>query len=161
MLSQPKERNIILIYSFLHQGGFMKTNKTHKKSRADNPKILIVEDDKTLEPIWDYVTTKVNNHSKVDWATSELEAEDLIFEAQRDGRQYDLVIVDIFLEGSRTGLDLYEKFGHLFHNKMIITSSADYEKYSEYLQAGTFRPYCLEKPLVPDECVSVVNRMLH
>jgi hypothetical protein len=59
------------------------------------------------------------------------------------------------------GLDLYEKFGHLFHNKMIITSSADYEKYSEYLQNGPSSPYCLEKPLVPDECVSVVTKMLH
>jgi hypothetical protein len=102
ILLQPRGWNIIHIYSFLHQGGFMKTTKTHKKIKSDNPKILIVEDDKTLEPIWDYVTTKVNNLSKVDWATSELEAEDLIFEAQRDGRQYDLVIVDIFLEGARS-----------------------------------------------------------
>lgn len=139
----------------------MKTNKAIKNEKVKDPKILIVEDDKTLVPIWDYITTKVDNHSKVDWATSELEAEDLIFEALRDGHQYDLVIVDIFLEGARTGLDLYEKFGHLFHNKMIITSSADYEKYSEYLHGGDALPYCLEKPLVPDDCVKVVNKMLH
>lgn len=139
----------------------MKTNETAGNEKTREPKILIVEDDKTLVPIWDYITTKVDNNSKVDWATSELEAEDLIFEALRDGHQYDLVIIDIFLEGSRTGLDLYEKFGHLFHNKMIITTSADYEKYSEYLHSGDARPYCLEKPLAPDECVKVVNKMLH
>lgn len=128
---------------------------------SKNPKILIVEDDKTLEPIWSYITSKVNNKSQVDWATSELEAEDLIFDAMRDGNQYDLVIVDIFLEGARTGLDLYERFGHLFHNRMIITSGTEYQKYAEYLNTGTQAPYCLEKPLVPEECINVIQKMLN
>jgi response regulator of citrate/malate metabolism len=136
----------------------MKTT-TFNESKA--PRILIVEDDKTLEPIWSFVTKKVNKKIQVDWATSELEAEDLIFEAMRDHHQYDLVIVDIFLEGARTGLDLYERFGHLFHNRMIITSGTEYQNYAEYLSQGTEAPYCLEKPLSPEECVKVVSKMLH
>lgn len=135
--------------------------KTTTYSEDIIPRILIVEDDKTLEPVWDFITTKVNKKLQVDWATSELEAEDLIFGAMRDGHQYDLIIVDIFLEGARTGLDLYERFGHLFHNRMIITSGTEYQKYAEYLNEGKTAPYCLEKPLVPEKCVELVNKMLH
>lgn len=133
----------------------------YDKSVAFPPKILIVEDDKTLLPIWSYITTKVNEKAVVDWATSELEAEDLIFNAMRDGYQYDLVIVDIFLEGARTGLDLYERFGHLFYNRMIITSGTEYKNYAEYLKTDTKAPYCLEKPLVPDECIKIIKKMIH
>jgi response regulator of citrate/malate metabolism len=124
-------------------------------------RILIVEDDKMLEPIWNNVTTRINSKSKIDWATSELEAEDMIFEALRDGHQYDLIIIDIFLEGARTGLDLYERFGHLFPNKIIITSGAEYPVYSEYLNNNSYTPYCLEKPLNPIKCAEVVNQLLH
>ena len=132
-----------------------------KKPLVKIPRILIVEDDRTLQPIWSFVASTVDKNVQVDWATSELEAEDLIFEAMRDGKQYDLVIVDIFLEGARTGLDLYERFGHLFHNRMIITSGTEYQKYAEYLNSGTHAPYCLEKPLVPEECINVIGKMLH
>ena len=125
-----------------------------------SPKILIVEDDKTLTPIWDYITTSVSENSIVDWATSELEAEDYIFQAMRNGKQYDLVIIDIFLDGARTGLDFYERFGHLFHHKMIITSGTDYQKYEEYLVKGNFAPYCLEKPLNPKHCIEIIGNML-
>jgi hypothetical protein len=72
-----------------------------------------------------------------------------------------LVIVDIFLEGARTGLDLYERFGHIFQDKMIITSGTEYQHYVEYLNKNAHPPYCLEKPLIPNECVKLVNKMLH
>ena len=133
----------------------------NEKIEYQNQRILIVEDDKTLEPIWTFVISKVNKKAEIDWATLELEAEDLIFDAMRDGKQYDLVIVDIFLEGTRTGLDLYERFGHLFHNRMIITSGTEYQKYAEYLNTNSQAPYCLEKPLEPNQCVEIVNKMLH
>jgi response regulator of citrate/malate metabolism len=123
-------------------------------------RVLIVEDDKTLQPIWSFVASTVSKNIQFDWATSELEAEDLIFEAMRNDYQYDLVIVDIFLEGARTGLDLYERFGHLFHDRMIITSGTEYQNYAEYLRQDAHAPYCLEKPLVPEECVKVVSKML-
>jgi response regulator of citrate/malate metabolism len=134
---------------------------TKTLSTFESPRILIVEDDKTLEPIWSFITTKADKKSQIDWATSELEAEDLIFEAMREGHQYDLVVIDIFLEGSKTGLDLYEKFGHLFHNKMIITSGTDYGHYAEYLNTGSNAPYCLEKPFSAERCVEIVKKMLH
>jgi response regulator of citrate/malate metabolism len=135
--------------------------KTNTFIENNSPRILIVEDDKTLEPVWSSIASKADKQSQIDWATSELEAEDLIFESMRDGHQYDLVVIDIFLEGQRTGLDLYEKFGHLFHNKMIITSGTDYRNYAEYLSTGSSAPYCIEKPFKPDECLEIIKKMLH
>lgn len=125
-----------------------------------SPRILIVEDDTTLYHLWSQASSIVSNLVQIDWATSEIEAEELILDSLREGRQYDLLIVDIFLEGTRTGLDLYKRFGHLFYNHIIITSGTEYQKYVEYLNIGSLAPFCMEKPLQPTQCIEVLKRML-
>ena len=145
----------------ISEENIFQNDNTRKKPSNQVPRLLIVEDDKCMKPIWSFVTSAVDNNIQVDWATSELEAERIIYQAIKDEHLYDLVIIDIFLEGSRTGLDLYEVFGDLFHDKMIITSGTEYQHYVEYLSKKSNPPYCLEKPLVPEECVKLVNKMLH
>lgn len=135
-----------------YHGGFM--------ARSQSPRILVVEDDKLLWHLWSLASSKLNINLTIDWATSELEAENLILKSIKEGSKYDLLIIDIFLEGTKTGLDLYKQFRHLFYNHIIITSGADYRHYQEYLNGETPVPYCMEKPLVPKECVKVLKKML-
>ena len=125
------------------------------------PKILIVEDDTTYEPFWTAIVERADRAAKVTWATSEPEAERIIQEAVKHGSNFDLIITDIFLSGSRTGIDLCSKFFKMLHGKIIITSSIEFEKYAQFFNKELIRPMYLQKPLVPHECIGAVYSALH
>ena len=139
----------------LNFGGRIETNKA-----LHVPKILIVEDDITLEPIWSYIIERVNRKASVVWATAEAEAEELIMDSFEKGHEYDLVITDIFLSGSKTGIDLWNRFFHLLHGRIIVTSSIEYSKFAKYLGTTAAQPLYLQKPLSPHDCIEAVYGML-
>ena len=124
------------------------------------PRILIVEDDITLEPIWTYVVDRVSRQATVVWATSEAEAEELILSSIQNNCEYDLVITDIFLSGSKTGIDLWSKFYYALHGRMIITSGIEYQKFMKHLGESPAEPLYIQKPLNPNECINAVFGML-
>lgn len=124
------------------------------------PKILVVEDDVTFEPFWAGIAERANRNSQVFWATSEMEAENMIFDAMESGHPFDLVITDIFLSGSRTGIDLWLKFVKHMHGKIIVTSGIEYQKFVQYFGNSELRPIYLQKPLVPHECIGAIYSAL-
>lgn len=65
------------------------------------PRILVVEDDRELEPIVRRAAASLRPPAGVDWCTSTEEAQTLL-----SMRFYDAVIADWRLEGARAGLDL-------------------------------------------------------
>ena len=133
---------------------------THSQKEAHRPRILIVEDDITLEPIWAYIVERAERLATVTWATSEFEAESLILDSIDEGNEYDLVITDIFLSGSKTGIDLWARFFDTLRGRMIITSSIEYKKFVQYLGKDAAQPLYIQKPLDPHDCIEAVYGML-
>lgn len=121
-----------------------------------HPRILVVEDDISYEPLWRKVFEEVDPEIEYSWCTSANEAQKILEKTLRDGEYWDLVIADIFLSGSRTGLDLWERCGEPVEN-MIIVSSVDYSKLLDYIGSTSTPPVYLKKPLNLKECVSAVS----
>jgi response regulator of citrate/malate metabolism len=121
--------------------------------------VLIVEDDLSYEPIWRKVFEEVNPEIEYSWCTSAGEAQKVLEKTLAEGEFWDLVIVDIFLSGSRTGLDLWQRCGEPVEN-MIIVSSVEYGKLLDYIGDSERPPIYLKKPLNLKECVSVVSEVL-
>lgn len=129
-------------------------------SESKSPKILIVEDDKTLEPIWSYIIERVNNNAQLLWTTSETQAEELIMDSIDQNNKFDLVIADIFLSGPQTGIDLWKRFFYLLHSRMIVTSGIEYYKFINYLGTNTPQPLYIQKPLNLHDCIEAVYGIL-
>jgi len=125
-------------------------------------KILVVEDDVGFEPLWQSIVKRaLGEHARVEWATSEVEAEELILKAKDEGLPYALVITDIFLSGSRTGIDLWKKFFREMRGRIILTSGIEHTKFNRYFEKEAERPVYLQKPLVPHECIEIVYELLN
>lgn len=134
------------------------SQNTEKKGKL--PKVLIVEDDRSLEPIWSYVLERVSRKSIITWAIEEAEAEDLIIQAYNSGNQFDIVITDIYLSGAKTGIDLWNHFYNLLQGKIIVTSSLEYLKFLQSLNENSAQPLFIQKPLRVHECIEAVYGVL-
>lgn len=69
-------------------------------------KVLVVEDDMALRPLWSHLFESKFDHITVEWTVSCEEAIKMIQLANINKNPYGLIITDIFLAGSKTGLDL-------------------------------------------------------
>ena len=116
-------------------------------------KILIVEDDLALKPIWEKFFKLMAAGTVIEWAVSCEEAFKMINQTNEAGSSYFLIISDIFLAGSKTGMELInssevanskaktvlisaadsdeviEKFGHLVQDTIVISKPFDFKKY--------------------------------
>lgn len=137
----------------------VKVNQT-KEVLPHKARILVIEDDITCEPIWNYIIERADGNAHFDWATSISEAESKIEKALFEGKGYDLLISDIFVSGSKTGIDLWNHYAHLMAGKIILVSGIDYLKMTHYIgnKAGT--PLYLKKPLIIHECIEAVYGLL-
>lgn len=124
------------------------------------PRILIVEDDLTQKHLWNYIIERVNENSVVSWVTSETEAEFLIDEAFDKNQGFDLIISDIYLSDTKTGIDLWHKYFKQFKGKMILTSGIDYGKFVRQLGYDAPQPLFIQKPLVASECIESIYSVL-
>lgn len=135
---------------------------THAKDLSGPTKrILIVEDDRTMEPLWAYILEKVDNKNAYEWVASEGEAERKIEDSLLDGQHFDLVISDIFLSGTRTGLDLWRRFSEPLRGKLILMSAVTKIKFQNYLGTSPTAPVYIQKPLDIHDCIETVYFMLH
>lgn len=132
------------------------------KNKAMAPfEVLIVEDDPSFEPMWEYVLDHLSRTANYDWAFSVHEAERLIAINQALGKDYDLIITDIFLSGSNTGVDLWEKYNDKLNGNIIVVSSIEKDKMNQYFGARDLQPFYLKKPLDPDQCTLLINSFLN
>lgn len=124
-----------------------------------HPKVLVVEDDISFEPLWRQVFHKVDPEIEYSWCTTANEAQKILENTFREGECWDLIITDIFLTGSRTGLDLWQGCGEPAEN-MIIVSSVEYSKVLDYVGPTSTPPIYLKKPLKISECVSAIQELI-
>jgi response regulator of citrate/malate metabolism len=123
------------------------------------PRVLVVEDDLTQEPIWSYIVEKASRWSTMMWATGVPEAYKMISDAKRDGAPFDLVISDIFLSGSLTGIDLWEKLDSEMKNHFLMVSSIDPIKVFRQLEGYKSSMY-VQKPLNIHDTIETVYGLL-
>lgn len=127
---------------------------------ASWPRVLIVEDDTTQEPIWDYIIEKASGRARLSWATSAVEADALISEAAKSGEDFDLVISDIFLSGALTGIDLWQSQHNHLRGNFLLVSSIDPVKLHKHVR-GMGSPTYIQKPLKIPETIETVYGLLH
>jgi response regulator of citrate/malate metabolism len=153
----------------LSLGGIMETQNVYRRNellhvtedfKGQKSRILIVEDDITCEPIWDFIIGKADNNARYEWVTSVSEAEYKIDESLKIGYEFDLVIADIFLSDSKTGIDLWQKYYAKLNNKMILVSGIEQLKLIKYVGAD-HAPIYLKKPLNIEDCIEAVYGVLH
>lgn len=134
--------------------------KVSTEKLTARPRILVVEDDITSEPIWDHILARVDDRAVMVWATSVNEADQLIQDAMKEGKPFALIICDIFLSGSLTGIDLWQRFRDQMRTPIILMSSIDHMKLQKHLR-GIGEPVYLPKPLNMHDTIETVYEMLH
>lgn len=118
-------------------------------------RILVVEDDLSLQPLWAAVLARCFEKPEIEWTISGEEARKMMRHSVEVGNAYDLVISDIFLSGNDTGLDIMasEELSAC-QAKFVLVSVAEEEKIR-----GNFpvrERVVMTKPLRVDECVKTI-----
>lgn len=122
-------------------------------------KILVIEDDPMFEPIWDHIITNVSPKIEFYWASNPLQAQELIYKSKNEGWSYDLIISDIYLSSSITGIDLWSRFGQT-ENFLLISSIDNYKLIEKAKQKGKTPPPYIQKPLNPVECKNLISSLI-
>jgi response regulator of citrate/malate metabolism len=114
--------------------------------------ILIAEDDLTLQPLWSAMINKSITGAKIIWSVSSEEAQKIIQSHQQNQRAFDVIISDIFLAGSETGINfLSSDLVKNTSSRKILISAVDakqVEQTYKHLLPGTL---FLSKPLSIDK----------
>jgi response regulator of citrate/malate metabolism len=121
--------------------------------------ILIVEDDITSEPIWDFIFSQLDPYAKISWATSVVEAEEILDSSINEGKCFDLILADIFLSGSLTGVDLWVELQEGMPNLIILMSASEPAKIKKYFKNLGSVKY-LQKPLNIHETIEILRETL-
>ncbi len=135
---------------------------THLKTKDAVPRrVLIVDDDTSIDVLWETVLRTMGIDMKVDWATSEVEASAMIASLLQQNLFYDLIVADIFLSGSGTGLDLWQKATLAQRERFVIVSSSNEKKIAEHLKSHTLMPNFLPKPLNLNDMRKVTDKIFN
>lgn len=125
--------------------------------------VFVVEDDLELSAVIDRILISIDSNLKLEWATTAEEAISTLLKRSKihKHRPYDLMICDIFLEGARTGLDLW-KFCHTQFPamKIVIISGMELEKLTALIDSDGPTPLFLSKPFSVSECSNLLEKLL-
>jgi len=137
------------------------TRKRNKEAMNRKKRVLVVEDDGALEHFWEFILDRVGPHVEMAWAESVEEAEALLAKEKERGRDFDLLIVDIYLLGGKTGLEMWEKHrNEAGAPPFIVTSSLSTGQFIKAGGTGPGLPCYLQKPLDPKECIPMIEGLL-
>jgi response regulator of citrate/malate metabolism len=122
---------------------------------------LIVEDDMSSMHMLDVALQSTGQFTKLDWATSAEEAVRFLQDRVKAGRPepYDLIFIDIFLDGRRTGVDLWNFLNEesLQTVPVIMTSGISEDRFAELMGRYTIVPKFLRKPFQMSRCMETIN----
>ncbi|MFN3454341.1 MAG: response regulator [Pseudobdellovibrio sp.] len=128
-------------------------------------KVLIIEDDLTYKPLW---TEMLNNNIEnapvqIHWAVSAEEANVQFVDSIKTRNPFDMIITDVFLAGSETGLDFVEGLNR--HNiiapPVILVSSADQQDVEEFCSSDKLcKVEVLSKPINPKEFKKILKKII-
>lgn len=121
--------------------------------------ILLIDDDISLEPVWRAIINKLKCPCELDWVASSAAAERLLFNKKKSNEHYDVILCDIFLSGSKTGLDFVNSFANE-PTEYIFTSGVCPHKLTKMLSQQSRKYRILQKPLDLEACQKVLNEVL-
>lgn len=123
-----------------------------EKEKPETP-ILIVEDDRGLRMIFEWMIRDINPELKFHWCSSYQEAS----EAIRKNR-YQLVISDFMLKGPGDGLDVWERSAEFLPQaKFVMMSSLQLDKFCRFTLPGASEPEVFSKPLDVERMQSIIR----
>lgn len=126
-------------------------------------RFFVIEDDVELSFIWERILRTIDPNAQIDWATSAEEARARLNTKtkQGNGAPYDLIIADIFLEGTETGLDLWRSYKSITPKiPIVITSAVPIDKYLAKVGIDLDFPPFLAKPFTVHECTELIESIL-
>lgn len=89
-------------------------------------KVLVVEDDLALRPFWELFFFRLDSKISVEWAVSSEQAEFMVNQSNDLSCPYGLIVADIFLAGSGTGLEFLQSKAVVNSGaKRVLVSSAE------------------------------------
>lgn len=123
--------------------------------------VLIVEDDITMQPIWEAVLREVSPLVSIKWSKSEEGAEILMNQKISADQDFDLVVADIYLSGFKTGIDLWEKY-RFSDSLFLFTSSMGIKDFAVAIKKyeNDYVPFFMKKPIRKPVAVETIKAML-
>ena len=122
-----------------------------------------MEDDIEMSTLIDRVIKNIDPKINLDWSTNAEEAIIKLKNASKKGIElpYNLIIADVFLDGSKTGIDLWRYSKKEYGKIPFILTSAD-QKESLFLKKNllNFDPIFLQKPFSIQECKTLLKKIL-
>lgn len=119
-------------------------------------KILLIEDNPFFQGIWESIIGRATaSPFKLDWANNDFIATEML-----DKNKYDLIIADIILAGSRTGIDIWKE--HACKDSFVIfVSSIPQEAFFELIkQTGKHHNHFISKPLNLNYCINCLAQVI-
>ena len=124
-------------------------------------RVLVIEDDLWLQPVVTGVVLSVDSRIKIDWCTN---ADQILADLDGNWRallKYDLVVADIFLPGSTSGLDLWKSCRLACPNvQFLMMSGLSPEQFHAEMAGQRKCPPFLAKPFDVAECRRLVEKLL-
>ena len=128
-------------------------------------RVLLVEDDLSLEQMFDAVFHDIDPEIEVEWVTSAEEALKRIEHAtmtRQGGLPFDLLVIDIFLDGVLNGADLWKQCHRRFPGMpAVVISALPWYRFHEFIETRQDRPRYIEKPLRLNECRQTLRQMIY
>jgi CheY-like chemotaxis protein len=126
--------------------------------------ILVLEDDDWMEPVIHRALKELNPAIHLDWcSTSEQALQNLKARSAPSARRYDLIIADIFLNGTHreSGLDFWVIAKDFAPNTPILfTSAMPIDSFLRQIEGAICPPY-LPKPFKLGEFKQMVSGLLN
>lgn len=82
------------------------SRRRYKQTPIKTKKILIVDDDLSLKPLWESIFSRRGDEYEISWAVSCEEALKIVQKTNLSNDRFCLIISDLFLAGSGTGMEL-------------------------------------------------------
>lgn len=126
----------------------------------DDPiSVLIVEDDALMQAQFTSLIRALDFEVEIRRVSTAEEAEDLL--SDETNNHFDLIIADQFLEGTKTGLDLWRYCkAHCPEIRFILTSGEQLKNYLNQFAPSQGRPDFLGKPFTVQEASQKFERSL-
>ncbi len=123
--------------------------------------VLIVEDDLGQQPLWQHIISRSSENAIITWAVSAEQALTIVQGSAMHELNFDLIIVDLFLAGSETGLSFLScKEVKKSNAQTILVSAANKDQLDEFVHKQLQNTKVIAKPLNVVKCEKVLNELL-
>lgn len=119
-------------------------------------RVLIVEDDPFSQKLFSHMANDVFPECQILIAPDYNEARKLLIENEN----FDLAVIDVFLDGDRSGIDVLNFLRRTNTNiSILMTSNLPPETFYDLANPNLPKPVYLRKPFHPDSCRYIMEEL--